>query len=128
MKYELVYIIDPDVDEEARKALIERFGAMIESNGGTVEKTDEWGKRHLAYPINDKTEGYYVLVNFTAETSVPREIERNLGITESNMKYMVIRVDEKRSVVKPRAQRVAAQESAPAAPATEAPAKPAQDE
>ena len=58
MKYELVYIIDPDVDEEARKALIERFGAMIESNGGTVEKTDEWGKRHLAYPINDKTEGY----------------------------------------------------------------------
>jgi small subunit ribosomal protein S6 len=128
LKYELVYIIDPDVDEEARKALIERFGAMIESNGGTVEKTDEWGKRHLAYPINDKTEGYYVLVNFTAETSVPREIERNLGITESIMKYMVIRVDEKRSVVKPRAQRVAAQESALAAPATEAPAEPAQDE
>ncbi|HHX21085.1 MAG TPA: 30S ribosomal protein S6 [Clostridiales bacterium] len=128
LKYELVYIIDPDVDEEARKALIERFGAMIESNGGTVEKTDEWGKRHLAYPINDKTEGYYVLVNFTAETSVPREIERNLGITESIMKYMVIRVDEKRSVVKPRAQRVAAQESASAAPATEAPAEPAQDE
>ena len=56
-----------------------------------MEKTDEWGKRHLAYPINDKTEGYYVLVNFTAETSVPREIERNLGITESIMKYMVIR-------------------------------------
>jgi len=128
LKYELVYIIDPDVDEEARKALIERFGAMIESNGGTVEKTDEWGKRHLAYPINDKTEGYYVLVNFTAETSVPREIERNLGITESIMKYMVIRVDEKRSVVKPRAQRVAAQASASAAPATEAPAEPAQDE
>ena len=105
MKYELVYIIDPDVDEEARKALIERFGAMIESNGGTVEKTDEWGKRHLAYPINDKAEGYYVLVNFSADPSVPKEIERNLGITESIMRYLVIRIEEKRSVVKPRAQR-----------------------
>ena len=105
MKYELVYIIDPDVDEEARKALIERFGAMIENNGGSVEKTDEWGKRHLAYPINDKVEGYYVLVNFSADPSVPKEIERNLGITESIMRYLVIRIEEKRSVVKPRAQR-----------------------
>lgn len=118
MKYELVYIIDPDVDEEARKALIERFGAMIESNGGSVEKTEEWGKRHLAYLINDKSEGFYVQVNFSAEASVPREIERNLGIAENVMRYQVIRVEEKRSVVKPRVQRA----PAPAAPEGEAPA------
>ena len=133
MKYELVYIIDPDVDEEARKALIERFGAMIESNGGSVEKTDEWGKRHLAYPINDKNEGYYVLVNFSADANVPREMERNLGITENILRYLVIRIEEKRSVVKPRAQRApapVAQEAEPRRqePDNEETAKPAQTE
>ncbi len=133
MKYELVYIIDPDVDEEGRKALMERFAGMIESNGGSVEKTDEWGKRHLAYPINDKSEGYYVLVNFSADPAVPKEIERNLGITESIMRYLVIRIEEKRSVVKPRAQRAPApmaQEAglAEQQPEEEETAQPAQDE
>lgn len=115
MKYELVYIIDPRVEEEARKELIARFAGMLETNGGSIEKTDEWGKRHLAYPINDQTEGYYVLVTFTADSAVPKEMERNLGIAEEILRYLVIRVDEKRSSVKPRAQRAVA---APAATAT----------
>ena len=105
MKYEMIYIINPAVEEEARKELIARFNAMIEANGGTIEKTDEWGKRHLAYPINDIPEGYYVLVNFSADPQVPREIERNLGISEDILRYMVIRIEEKRSKVKPRAPR-----------------------
>ena len=82
MKYELVYIIDTAIEEDSRKELISRFNGMIEQNGGTVDSVDEWGKRRLAYPINDMPEGYYVLVHYTAEPTVPKEIERNLGITD----------------------------------------------
>lgn len=97
-----------------------------------VEKVEEWGKRRLAYPINYKTEGYYVLVNYTAEASVPKEIERNLQISDSILRYLTVKVEEKRSNVKPRPVRVApvAEEAAPAveaAPAAEAEA-PAQAE
>lgn len=102
MKYELIYIIDTAVDEETRKGLIERFNDLIAANQGTVEKVEEWGKRRLAYPINDKPEGYYVLVNFSAPSSLPMELERNLGITEPIMRYLVTRVEEKTSKVKPR--------------------------
>ena len=128
-KYELVYIIDATIEEEARKGLIERFGELITSNGGEITKVEEWGKRRLAYPINYKNEGYYVLVNFSAESELPREIERNLQISESVIRYQIIHVLEKRSSVKPRPVRVApiveapvAQPSAEAAPVEEAPA------
>lgn len=104
MKYELIYIINTAVEEEARKALIARFNELIETNGGKVEKVDEWGKRHLAYAINDMTEGYYVLVVFSSDSSLPREMERNLENSEDILRYLVTRVEEKRSNVKPRAQ------------------------
>ena len=104
-KYELVYIIDPAVEETARKELIERYNALITSNGGTVDKVDEWGKRRLAYAINYKTEGYYVLVCFQAESELPREIERQLQISEPCIRYQIVRVLDKRSNVKPRAPR-----------------------
>lgn len=123
-KYELVYIIDPAVEETARKELIERYNALIEQNGGKVDKVDEWGKRTLAYAINYKTEGYYVLVCFSAEAELPHEIERNLQISESILRYQVIRVLEKRSNVKPRAPRPVrpiAQAEAVVADAEEAP-------
>ena len=125
MNYELVYIINPTVEEEARKELIARFNGMIETNGGTVDKVDEWGKRRLAYPINYKNEGYYILVNFSAESELPREIERNLQINESVIRYQIIHVLEKRSGVKPRPVRVAPVVEAPAAPAAEPVAAPA---
>ncbi len=123
-KYELVYIIDSAVEESARKEAIERYNALIEKNGGKVEKVDEWGKRRLAYAINYKTEGYYVLVNFTAEPELPQEIERNLQISENVLRYQIVRVLEKRSNVKPRAPRPVrvAQVEAPVAEAVEAPA------
>ena len=94
-KYELMYIIDTAVEEEARKALIERFNGVITNNGGKVEKVEEWGKRRLAYAIDYKTEGYYVLVNFEAESTVPAEVERNLKITDSVIRYQVIRLEER---------------------------------
>ena len=122
-RYELTYIIDTALEEEARKELIEKISSLIAQNGGEVEKVDEtWGKRRLAYPINDKPEGYYVLVHYTAETTVPKEIERNLGIAEGIMRYLTTRIEVKKSTVKPRAvpAPLARAEEA-AAPAVEAP-------
>ncbi|MDY2834937.1 MAG: 30S ribosomal protein S6 [Candidatus Aphodomonas sp.] len=117
-KYEMMYIIDAALEDAPRKELIEKVSAQIAANGGVVEKVDEWGKRRLAYAINYKTEGYYVLVNFSAESEVPQEIERLLQINEQVLRYLVIRLEEKHTSVKPRAIPVR-----PAAPvAEEAPA------
>ena len=121
-KYELVYVIDAGLEDEARKAVIDRFNGMIEQEGGKVLKVDEWGKRRLAYPINYKTEGYYVLVNFESEATLPHEIERTMQIAESILRYLIVKVEEKRSNVKPRPERKApeAEEEIPAAEALEA--------
>ena len=90
---------------------------MITANGGEIEKVDEtWGKRRLAYAIDYKTEGWYVLVNFQASPELPRELERNLQINENILRYLVVKLVEKRSAVKPRPVR-------PAAPAEEVPAE-----
>ncbi len=111
-KYEVVYIIDPAVEEEARKELIAKYNTLIAENGGIVDKVEEWGKRRLAYAIDYKTEGYYVLVNFQAESELPKELERNLQISDSVIRYQVIKLLERKAGVKPRPVRVA-----PAAPA-----------
>jgi len=117
-KYEVVYIIDPAVEDEARKALIAKFNDLITGNGGSVDKVEEWGKRRLAYAIDYKTEGYYVLVNFQAEAELPKELERNLQISDSVIRYQVIKLIERKVGIKPRAVRPAPA----AAPAAEAPA------
>ena len=121
-KYEVVYIIDPAVEDEARKALIARFNDLIAGNGGTVDKVEEWGKKRLAYAIDYKTEGYYVLVNFQAEAELPKELERNLQISDSVIRYLVIRQIERKVGIKPRAVRPAPVAAAEEAPAAEAPA------
>lgn len=133
-KYELIYIIDTAVEEEARKNLIEKFSALITANGGEIEKVDEWGKRRLAYAINDKNEGYYVLVAFKAPADLPREIERNMRINEKILRSLIIKQEEKKHSVKPRAVRTpapvaepveaeAVAAEAPAAEVTETPAE-----
>ncbi|MDO4516117.1 MAG: 30S ribosomal protein S6 [Bacillota bacterium] len=91
--YEVVYILDPAMGEEAIAAMIEKFKALVETQG-TVTEVDEWGKRRLAYPINDLNEGYYVLMTFTAEPSLPAELDRVLKITEGVMRSMIICKDE----------------------------------
>ena len=131
-RYELTYIIDTALEEEARKELIEKISSLIAQNGGEVEKVDEtWGKRRLAYPINDKPEGYYVLVTMQAPAELPKEIERNLRINENVLRSLVIKVEEKKHSVKPRPVRTpvaapvqeAAPEEAPAAASVETPAE-----
>lgn len=90
-KYEAMYIVTPDMEDEAIKGVIEKFSGIITANGGEIEKTDEWGRKKLAYPIDYKTEGYYVLVNFAAAPELPRELERNFRNDESILRYMVVR-------------------------------------
>ena len=108
-RYELTYIIDTALEETARKELIEKVSALIAANGGEVETVNEepWGKgaKRLAYPINYKTEGWYVLVTFKAPVELPRELERNLQINENIIRYLVVKLVEKKSNVKPRAAR-----------------------
>ena len=131
-RYEMIYIIDTDLEETARKELIEKVSALITNNGGEIEKVDEtWGKRRLAYAIDYKTEGWYVLVTFKAPVELPRELERNLQINENVLRYLVVKLVEKRSSVKPRANRPAPVEApaeAEAAPAAEAPVAEAAEE
>ena len=114
-KYELTYIIDTALEETARNELIEKFSELIKQNGGEIEKVDEtWGKRRLAYPINDKPEGYYVLITMQAPAELPREIERNLEISENILRYLIIKLEDKKHSVKPRPVRAAAPMAAPA--------------
>lgn len=90
-KYEAMYIVTPEMEDEAIKGVIEKFSGIITANGGEIEKTDEWGRKKLAYPIDYKTEGYYVLVNFAAAPELPRELERNFRNDESILRYMIVR-------------------------------------
>lgn len=91
-KYESMYILKPDLDDEARKALIEKFSTLVAENGGKVEKVDEWGQRKLAYEINYIKEGYYVLMTFEAPAELPLELERNYNISDSVLRFNVIRL------------------------------------
>ena len=91
--YETLFVIDPDLTEEATKALVEKFTKLIADNGA-IEEVDEWGKKRLAYPINDLNEGYYVLVKFTAPAQFVAELERIFGITEGIMRSIVVRAEK----------------------------------
>lgn len=89
-KYETVFIVNPDLDEEKTNAVVEKFKSLIES-AGSIDAIDVWGKRKLAYEINDKAEGYYVLINFTAKSDFPAELDRIYKITEDIMRSIIIR-------------------------------------
>ena len=91
--YEAVYILNPDLSEEQIAALVERFKTVVEANG-TVTEVDEWGKRRLAYPIDDLTEGYYVLMTFTAAAAIPAELDRIFRITDGVMRSLIVCKDQ----------------------------------
>ena len=87
-KYEVLYVIDPTLGEEATAALVEKFKALVEANG-TLTSIDEWGKRRLAYPINDLMEGYYVLMTMDTNPEFPAELDRVFKITEGIMRSLI---------------------------------------
>ncbi len=92
-KYEVLYIIDPAQGEEGIAALVEKFKAMVEAEG-TLSSVEEWGKRRLAYPINDLAEGYYVLMNMEAKPEFPAELERVMKITDGILRCLTTAVEE----------------------------------
>ena len=88
-KYEATMVFSVANGEEATTALVEKFKALVAENG-TVENVDDWGKRRLAYPINDEVEGYYIVVTFTGAPSFPAELDRIVKITDGALRVMVI--------------------------------------
>ena len=92
-KYETVMVFSTAITEEETKALVEKVTNLIAKNG-TVESVDEWGKRRLAYPINDENDGYYVLVNFSCEPDFPAELDRVLKITDGVLRSLIVAKDE----------------------------------
>ena len=93
-KYEVMYIIRPDLDQEVTKGLVEKFQNLIINNGGEIEKLEEMGKRRLAYEIADYTEGYYVLINFQSKSELIAELERVLRITDNVIRYLIVKTEK----------------------------------
>ena len=121
--YESLFIVDVTGGEDAVKASVEKFVGLITENSETVYEVNEWGKRRLAYPINDKPEGYYVVVTFKADPEFPAEFERLANIDESILRSMVIRLENEPTVKAAVEETAPATEEAPAeetAPATDA--------
>lgn len=93
-KYEIMYIIRPTVEDEAKKALIERFDEVLTSNGAENIESKEWGKRRLAYEIDDLREGFYQLIKLNAETIAIDEFTRLANINEDIIRHMIVRIED----------------------------------
>lgn len=91
-KYQLLFIIDNSIDDEAKDAVIEKFSSLIQELGGTVGMLDKWGTRKYAYPINFKNEGYYVLMQFEAAPTVPAEIDRQMRINDNIVRQLITKM------------------------------------
>ena len=93
-QYELMVILDPEIDERTVAPSLDKFLNVIRADGGTIDNIDTWGRRRLAYEINKKTEGIYVVVNFTANSSATVELDRQLSLSEAVMRTKVLRAEE----------------------------------
>ncbi len=91
-KYEMLYIISNEIEDEAKEAVIAKFEKIVTDNGGKVEKIDKWGTKKFAYPINYKAEGYYVLMTYEAAATLNKEIERIANITDEVIRQMITRL------------------------------------
>jgi small subunit ribosomal protein S6 len=132
-QYELMVILDPEIDERTVAPSLDKFLNVIRNDGGTIDKVDIWGRRRLAYEINKKTEGIYAVVDFTASSTATQELDRQLKLSEAVMRTKVLRAEEaiaqvatetKRSEEKA-ARKAAAKPAAAVAAAPKADAAPA---
>ena len=144
-QYELMVILDPEIDERTVAPSLDKFLNVIRNDGGTIDNVDVWGRRRLAYEINKKSEGIYAVVNFTANSSATVELDRQLKLSEAVMRTKVLRAEQgfaqvaaakqladekaarkaanpKAAAAAPAAAVAAAPAAAAEAPATEAPA------
>jgi len=93
--YEFMFILKPDMDEEAIQAACDKYTKIVTDGNGEVVSVDKWGKRHLAYEIKDVREGYYVLLTFKAEPAVVKELDRVAKIQDDMLRFMIVNNDEK---------------------------------
>lgn len=91
-KYEMLYILDPSLTDEVRDGIIQKIDDLVSKNGGVIEKTDRWGMKKLQYPINYKSEGYYVLMTFEAAKTLIEEIKRVIGITDGVIRRLITKI------------------------------------
>ena len=129
-EYELMVILDPEIDERTVAPSLDKFLNVIRNDGGTIEKTDIWGRRRLAYEIDKKTEGIYAVVNFTAEAATTDELDRQLGLSEAVMRTKVLRAETavsqtglSKRIAEAKAAKAAAAPAQPEATPAEAEAK-----
>ena len=93
INYEVMFVIDPALEDEKKDAAVERVKDIISSEGGELGETDVWGLRKLAYPIQKKNEGYYVVQQFKGESTLPLELDRRLKISDDYMRHIIVRKD-----------------------------------
>ncbi len=118
--YELMVILDPDLEERTIAPSLETFLNVVRNGGGTVEKVDVWGRRRLSFEIDKKVEGIYAVVDLNAEPAVMKELDRQLNLNESILRTKVMRPDLRAS--KPAPAKAPKPAAAPATPAPAAPA------
>lgn len=92
-KYELMVILSPEIDERTVAPALEKLLQVVSSNGGTVDKTDIWGRRRLAYPILKNTEGIYAVIDMTTTSEIAQELDRQLGLNETVLRTKLLRRD-----------------------------------
>jgi small subunit ribosomal protein S6 len=95
--YELMYIVKPDLDDQAVQQEIEKVGQLIQTNGGQIKKVTPWGKRRLAYTVKENREGHYVVAEFDLDQAKVQEVERVLKISDSVFRHLLVRQDEGKS-------------------------------
>ena len=129
-QYELMVILDPEVDERTVAPSLDKFLNVIRNDGGTIDKIDIWGRRRLAYEIDKNTEGIYAVVNFTAEAATTDELDRQLGLSEAVMRTKVLRAETavsqtglSKRIAEAKAAKAAAAPAQPEATPAEAEAK-----
>lgn len=93
-KYEIMYIIRPNVEDDAKQEVVERFNGVLSENGATIEKVTEMGKRRLAYEINDYREGYYMLLNVEAPVEAVNEFDRLAKINDDILRHLIVKEGE----------------------------------
>ncbi|MGJ9459176.1 30S ribosomal protein S6 [Oceanobacillus sp. CF4.6] len=93
-KYEIMYIVRPDIEEEAQTALVERFNKILTDNGAEIAKVDEKGKKRLAYEINDYRDGYYIIISFSSGDEAINEFDRLAKFSDDIIRHIVIRDEQ----------------------------------
>lgn len=122
--YEELFIIRPDATDEEITPIVEQVKGVITTGGGTVDKEERWGVRRLAYRVEKRNEGYYVLIQFTAAPSTVKEVERRLRVNDSVLKFITVRIDEKLKKIDRRRKEREKRAARKPAPVAAAPAMP----